>query len=41
MASLTSVVGTGIKSVLITTDLSHVSDKPLWHALLIARHHHA
>lgn len=40
MASLTSVAAE-IKSVLITTDLSHVSDKPLWHALAIARHYHA
>ena len=41
MASLTSAVTTAIKSVLITTDLSHVSDKPLWHALVIARHYQA
>lgn len=41
MASLTSAVATGIKSVLITTDLSPASDKPLWHALSIARHYHA
>lgn len=41
MPSVAPVVETGLKSVLIATDFSKASDKPLRHALAIARHYGA
>lgn len=41
MSSVSPLVDIGIKSVLVTTDFSKVSDKPLRHALAIARHYDA
>ncbi|MGB9515255.1 MAG: universal stress protein, partial [Candidatus Acidiferrum sp.] len=41
MTRIAPSVATAIQSVLITTDLSKVSDKPLRHALAIARHYRA
>lgn len=41
MPSVAPVVDTAVKSVLITTDFSKASEKPLRHALAIARHYGA
>lgn len=41
MSSLEPLTDVGVKSVLIATDFSGVSDKPLRHALAVARHYGA